>query len=319
MCCCCSVMRRGGTAPSFGLISSTALWHISAHRWRSPCHVASAAKREQASGGPRCEAVKVEGCGGGKVLQARLNQAAAARLAQAKGARLARRCPQRRCAAHTGACPPPCPRAPWRQLRPRVRGPRVRATAPPPGSGLALRARPGAAGARRAGSAVGGTEPPVDDAARPAMPGTACPKDTLLFLGAAGDLAIPIHREIGQGGGVARAAALPGHVAAPGIDGGYPVLGAGSNEMVGADASRIHQVLGRGQALCGALRWALCMSAGMVSAWIIRRGFASSQVLAGWTMQIVHLAACLDQNRVNAAWAVRGSGGVIFSHPWRAL
>jgi len=51
-------------------------------------------------------------------------------VASQSRARLARRCPQRRCAVHTGACRPPCPRAPWRRQALRVR---VVAAAPAPG------------------------------------------------------------------------------------------------------------------------------------------------------------------------------------------
>ena len=50
------------------------------------------------------------------------------------------------------------------------------------------------------------------------MLGTAYPAGTLLALGTAGDLMVPIDREVVQGERVTPAAALPAQVAPPGAD-----------------------------------------------------------------------------------------------------
>ena len=205
---------------------------------------------ERPSGEPRCEAVKVEGRGGCQVLQARLGQAAVACPAQAKGAH-----GLREGALNTVAL--------------RIQALALRRTLARPGGGsslvlrsrhhrqdpaLILRARLGAAGTRGTGPAVGGTEPHVNDAARPSTPGAACPTGTLLALGTAGDLVVPVHREIVQGERLAPAAALPAEVSAPRAD---QVDGVGRVRQRGGNSVW--------------LKWSRIMRPGWKSGWARRR------------------------------------------------
>src|SRR3712207_1397277 len=91
----------------------------------------------------------------------------------------------------------------------------------------------------------------MDEVALAVALGADGPAGALHPFGAAYDLPVPAHGEVGEGEGVAATAALPAQVASSGTDEVDAVALAGRDEEGCADIGGVHQVLGRGQASGG--------------------------------------------------------------------
>jgi len=174
------------------------------------------------------------------MLQARFGQTAVARLAQAKRPHRLRR------------------RA-FYPLALRVEAPALCRASPCPGGGkgvvliprqhrnhpaLVGRLGPRAAAAGRATAAVGSPELGADLSALTWAFHVPVPAGAVLAFWATHPALIPIHGEVGRAE-CSLDVALPTQVRPAGADQVYAVLLAGGDEMVRADVSGVHQVLGR--------------------------------------------------------------------------
>lgn len=113
------------------------------------------------------------------------------------------------------------------------------------------------------------------------------PGRTAVTRGAAHDVIVPIHVEVGVGE-AARGLVLPRRLRPGWTDQVDAVAFTSSGELSCADVGGIRQMLGGDQALGrqrgASTRMISCTVAAVVSAWTIRCGAPASQVSVRWTM-----------------------------------